>query len=53
MSAINAALWHAAIILLFVLCGLDSFAWFLGGMSFMFWLVVVTLAMREVRDEQA
>ncbi len=53
MAAISTALRHAVIILLFVLCGLDSFAWFLGGMSFMFWLVVITLATKEIRDEQA
>ena len=53
MAAINAALWQIALIMLFAIFGLDAFAWFLGGMAFMFWIIVITLGLREARNEQA
>jgi len=49
MRAINCLLWHVALILLLVICNLPSLAWFAGGMSFMFWIVVWALAQKEVR----
>ena len=51
MAAINALLWQVALILTLVYLGLDAFAWFVGGMVFMFWIVVVTIA-KGVKDEQ-
>lgn len=51
MAAINAMLWQLALILALVYMGLDAFAWFVGGMVFMFWIVVVTLA-KGIQNEQ-
>ncbi len=51
MRLINALLWQVAFILLLVYLGLDSFAWFAGGMVAMFWFIVAILA-KEVSNEQ-
>jgi hypothetical protein len=51
MAAINALLWQVALMLTLVYLGLDAFAWFIGGMMLMFWIVIVVIA-KGVKDEQ-
>ena len=53
MRILSAILWQIALVLLFAVCGLDAFAWFLGGMAFMFWIIVITLGLKEAQNEQA
>ena len=40
----NIMLWQIALTLLFVAFGLDAAAWFIGGMSLMFWFTVYIIA---------
>ncbi len=51
MEAISTLIWQVAFILLLVYLGLDSFAWFAGGMVAMFWFIVVILV-KGVDNEQ-
>ena len=37
-------LWQIALILMFVAFGFDAAAWFIGGMSLMFWFTVYIIA---------
>ena len=43
---LSALMWQTAFILLLVLCGLPSLAWFVGGMALMFWCIVWVLAQK-------
>ncbi len=56
MAAINTLIWQVAFILLLVKVGLDSSAWFVGGMATMLWLIVAVFRlarMEEQADEEA
>ena len=49
---IESILWQTAILLLLMLSGLDSAAWFYVGVVFMFWLTVAIASKGAPDDEK-
>jgi len=50
MNAINTLLWQLALIILLACIGVSEITWMVSGMVLMFWLIVVSLAIKEVSD---